>query len=239
MSNIEIIFFDVYGTIAGFDPPRDVIQRQAAAEFGFTLTKEGVDRGYKDADELMARQNAKSPVSYMNQDEKLRFFAEFECLVLRGDGVEVSTEVAGKIWEKMSKMRYGLALFPDVIPMLRNLKEKKYRAAVISNMPDKGADVQNHLGLDGYVDFTVTSGEVGVVKPAPGIFRRALEIAGVEAVNAVHIGDQIESDIVGAFEVGIYPMLMDRYGWYPHYTKCPRLTGMADIPNALRNLNKS
>ncbi|GIT17941.1 MAG: hypothetical protein CM1200mP39_07470 [Dehalococcoidia bacterium] len=39
MSVIKAAFFDIYGTLAGFDPPREDIQMRAAEKLGFILTK--------------------------------------------------------------------------------------------------------------------------------------------------------------------------------------------------------
>ncbi|SVB31460.1 uncharacterized protein METZ01_LOCUS184314, partial [marine metagenome] len=39
MSGIKAVFFDIYGTLAGFDPPREDIQMRAAEKLGFVLTK--------------------------------------------------------------------------------------------------------------------------------------------------------------------------------------------------------
>ena len=47
---VQAIFFDVYGTLAGFRPDRFEIQSEACSRFGMELTREGVLRGYALAD---------------------------------------------------------------------------------------------------------------------------------------------------------------------------------------------
>ena len=54
----QVIFFDVYGTLAAFDPPRELIQPTAASQFGMTLDRAGIDRGYAAADQFLAQQNS-------------------------------------------------------------------------------------------------------------------------------------------------------------------------------------
>ena len=49
-SHIRGVFFDLYGTLAGFNPSRFEIQSKAAADFDITLTEAGVLRGYAAAD---------------------------------------------------------------------------------------------------------------------------------------------------------------------------------------------
>ena len=51
---VQAIFFDVYGTLAGFRPDRFEIQSEACSRFGMELTREGVLRGYALADVFMS-----------------------------------------------------------------------------------------------------------------------------------------------------------------------------------------
>ena len=55
---------------------------------------------------------------------------------------------------------------------------------------------------------------VGVEKPDPEIFRIALRRAGVEAAEAVHVGDLYAVDVVGARRAGLEPVLLDPHGRY-------------------------
>ena len=68
------------------------------------------------------------------------------------------------------------------------------------------------LGLAPLLDGVVTSAEVGARKPDAAIFARALEIAGVRAEQAVHVGDSLEEDVAGARAAGIEPVLIRRDG---------------------------
>ena len=145
----EIIFFDVYGTLAGFDPPREQIQQRAAAQFGMELDREGIDRGYRDADQFMSEQNSSSPVRLMSPEERDQFFARYEQLVLAGAGQEVDLETASKIWIRVRSQEYGWALFDDVIPGFEKLKQAGLRIAALSNMPYSERRCATRLGLPG------------------------------------------------------------------------------------------
>jgi putative hydrolase of the HAD superfamily len=84
---------------------------------------------------------------------------------------------------------------------------------VITNGP---ADVQRAkielLGVSDLVDFSLISGELGVAKPDAAIFREALERAGVDAAEAIFIGDSVEHDMAGARAAGIPAVWMNRRG---------------------------
>lgn len=226
MTDLKAVFFDMYGTLAGFDPPREHIQAQAVKKFGFDVTKEGIDAGYHLADEFMTSQNAKLPVRSMSGDEQWAFFARFEQLVLQGAGHEVDLNAAGEIWAEVRRQEYRIALFPDVIGGLDQLREIGLIVGVISNMNTGSQQLCDDMGLTGHVDFAVTSGETGVEKPDRRIFEAALVKANVEAGQAAVVGDQLESDIFGAANAGLVPILMDRYNGHPNYVTHPRVTDM-------------
>ena len=226
MSEIRAVFFDLYGTLAGFDPPREVLQARAAAIFGFEVTKQGIDAGYHMADEFMTRQSASKPLRTLNGNEQWAFFSRFEQLVLQGAGHEVDLAAAGEVWAEVRKQEYRIALFPDVIDGLDRLRAHGLTVALISNMNTPGEKLCDEMGLAGHVDFATTSGETGYEKPDTRIFEAALSRAGVGADQAVHVGDQLESDIYGAENAGIRPVLIDRYNGHPDYEKHPRVTDM-------------
>ena len=73
---IKAVFFDLYGTLAGFSPSRYEIQSAACGQFGIELTEQGTLRGYGEADAFMTRQNATFPLRDMDEEEIYDFFKE-------------------------------------------------------------------------------------------------------------------------------------------------------------------
>ena len=230
---ITAVFFDLYNTLAGFRPSRYEIQSEALADFGISVTPEGILRGYYLADAFMSEQNATKPVRSLDRDEQRVFFAEYERRVLRGAGVEVSQEQAWQIWRRIRKIDYGLALFDDTIPALNACRQMGLTVGLISNMNQSGDELADSMGLLPYIDLSITSHEVGAEKPNPLIFERALERAGARPERAVHVGDQITSDIAGAVNAGINAVLLDRDGNHKGYTAQPRITGLEELPALL------
>ena len=231
-SMVRAVLFDVYGTIAGWSPSRFQLQKRACAAFGIgdAVTPEGIVKGYASADAFMAAENAARPLRLRDQQGRDEFFAEYERLVLKGCGIEVSLELASRIFKRLSEMPSKLAPFDDVVPAMIVLRERGLTLGLISNMNMSGADLLSDLGLAGHVDFAVTSGEIGVEKPNPLAFQTALERAGVGPDEALMVGDQPGSDIVGAANVGIASVLIDRDGNLPDYDACPRITTLEELP---------
>jgi FMN phosphatase YigB (HAD superfamily) len=63
------------------------------------------------------------------------------------------------------------------------------------------------LGLDRFLSATVFSSELGWRKPDARIFTAALQRLGVEAEEAVFVGDRLRDDIAGARAVGMRTVL--------------------------------
>ena len=234
---ITAVFFDLYNTLAGFRPSRYEIQSEALADFGITVTPEGILSGYNLADAFMSYQNATKPVRSLSRDENRVFFSEYERRVLRGAGVEVSQEQAWQIWRRIRKIDYGLALFDDTIPALTACRQMGLTVALISNMNQSGDQLADSMGLLHHVDFSITSQEVGAEKPDPLIFQHALQRAEARPEHAVHVGDQLTSDVGGAVNAGINAVLLDRDGNHRGYTEQPRITELAELPALLERIS--
>lgn len=89
----------------------------------------------------------------------------------------------------------GMKLRPWVMPLLKQLRERGIRVAIVTNMTlDWQLKKISRLGLAPWIDALVSSEEAGVEKPDPKIFRLALKKLGCSARNAVGLGDDPVSD---------------------------------------------
>lgn len=61
----------------------------------------------------------------------------------------------------------------------------------------------DHSPLAPYLTGLLISTEIGAPKPAPDMYYRALEMAGVQPHEALMIGDSLTSDIQGAINAGV------------------------------------
>jgi putative hydrolase of the HAD superfamily len=80
------------------------------------------------------------------------------------------------------------------------------RMGIISNRMYGGQSLVDDLayfGISHYFSSMVASGEIGQMKPHPMLFRKVLDDLGVEAAEAVMIGDDLRADIAGALAVGM------------------------------------
>jgi putative hydrolase of the HAD superfamily len=90
--------------------------------------------------------------------------------------------------------------------LLETLRGRGLRLGLVSNAFDPGWLLHRDLeqmGLAERLDFSVFSSEVGVRKPHPAIFERALEALGVEPEQSLFVGDRLYEDVRGAGELGM------------------------------------
>ena len=98
--------------------------------------------------------------------------------------------------------------YPDTVEVLAKLASQGVRTAVVSNIAFDLRPAFAAIGADRYITEFVLSFEVGAVKPDPQIFTTALQRLGVDAADAVMVGDSDEAD-GGARAVGCGFILVD------------------------------
>lgn len=95
-----------------------------------------------------------------------------------------------------------------VLKMLASLPQS-YKTAIITNGSARMQRAKlNAAGLHQAVGRVFISGELGVRKPEVGIFRRALDWAGVDPSEALMVGDDLFEDIHGAYWAGLRTCLV-------------------------------
>jgi len=90
------------------------------------------------------------------------------------------------------------------------------RVGIVSNnVLDEQQEKLRVCSLDQFVDELVVSGEVGVSKPDPIIFRVALDRLGVTPEETVMVGDSWTADVEGARAAGIRAIWFNPTGSAP------------------------
>ncbi|MEK7765630.1 MAG: HAD family hydrolase [bacterium] len=111
-------------------------------------------------------------------------------------------------------------LFPDSLPVLRTLRERGLKLAIVSNMPcgcpkePWEEEIARH-GIAEHLEAFVTCRDVGWRKPVRAIFDRAVADVGVPAARCLFVGDEPVWDVQGAREAGMEGVLVSRWGGAP------------------------
>jgi putative hydrolase of the HAD superfamily len=104
----------------------------------------------------------------------------------------------------MRELSRAVVFPPHHAPLLRALR-RRYQLAVVSNF-DYSPTARGILAREGIADLFETvlvSDEIGWRKPKPVIFETALARLGIDAADALFVGDRVDIDVVGAQGVGM------------------------------------
>ena len=213
--NIRAVAFDVNGTLVRIlaDDDEERIFR-AVAHF---LTYQGIDLHRHELRDLyfqiMKEQLRASPEKY----------PEFDAIGIWRSIIEdhrtdfTRTLPAGKLQQmplflaEMSRgiSRRRLGLYPYVREVLDILRER-YPLAIVTDAQSTNARGELHkVGLLGYFDPIIVSGDHGYRKPDRRLFQHALDGMGVAAGNTLYVGNDMYRDIYGAREAGLTTVMFD------------------------------
>jgi putative hydrolase of the HAD superfamily len=123
--------------------------------------------------------------------------------------------------------------FDDARPALEELRSRGLKLVAASNWDSSLPEVLERTGLAPLLDGVVSSAMAGATKPAPEVFRAALEIAGAPAEHALHVGDSLANDIAGARGMGMRAVLVAREGAGPGADGVPVIRALTELPGLL------
>ena len=115
--------------------------------------------------------------------------------------------LADEALDVILRERNRVVFYDDVRPALTRLRAR-YRLFALSN---GNADLQR-CGIGELFAGHVSASAAGAAKPDARIFARLLELAGVEPVQVLHIGDDPQADVVGATRAGMQAVWLNRDG---------------------------
>jgi putative hydrolase of the HAD superfamily len=213
--DIRAIAFDLNGTLIRIltEDGMDEIFR-AAAHF---LTYQGIELHRHEVRDLyfqiMKEQHRASPEEH----------PEFDAVgiwrsIIEGHLTDFTrTLPAGKLEQmplflaEMSRgiSRQRLGLYPHVREMLDVLRERYPLALVTDTQSAYPRGELHKVGLLGYFDPIIVSGDLGYRKPDRRLFQLALDAMHVAAQNALYVGNDMHRDIFGAREAGMTTVMFD------------------------------
>ncbi|MCU1462731.1 MAG: HAD-superfamily hydrolase, subfamily variant 3 [Acidimicrobiales bacterium] len=98
---------------------------------------------------------------------------------------------------------FTLLAYPEVEAVLTRLREAGIRVVVCSNWDWDLDRALATAGIDRLLDVVVTSARAGARKPHPRIYQTTLVAAGVDAADAIFVGDSWDCDVSGPLAAGL------------------------------------
>ena len=186
---IHGVFFDLDGTLYDRDEHLLRITRQQFAAFATDLKGIEIERFVDRVLELDAHGHGRTPDLYHVLVGELGCRAE---LGLRLDAHFRAT------------FHRSLSLSADTLSTLTVLRARGKKLGIITNGPVYWqSNKVDALRIREFFDTVVISAEEGIEKPHPEIFRRALARCGIDAADALFVGDHPVADIEGAQGAGL------------------------------------
>jgi HAD superfamily hydrolase (TIGR01662 family) len=103
-------------------------------------------------------------------------------------------------------------LYPDALRAIAALRERGHRIAIVANQPASRADELRAIGVE--AEVLAMSEQLGVAKPAPAFFARALELMGSpDPADVAYVGDRVDNDLLPAVAAGMRAVWIRRGPW--------------------------
>jgi putative hydrolase of the HAD superfamily len=225
MEKPSFVFFDIGLTL--LTPRGASAYRETLAELGFQVELTAIERAFHLEDKRFMREYpgvfgnpVYSPMPWFLGGVNYRL------------GVRTDLCAAAALWRARQQQGgpYWVPL-PGVREVLDALRGRGLGLGVISNWDSSARDLLASHGLAEYFDPIVISCEVGCEKPAPEIFRTALQRAGRRGEQCLYVGDNYYDDAVGCRRVGIRPVIVNRFGrlGIEEITDCDIITNLGEL----------
>lgn len=150
---------------------------------------------------------------------RLTFMAAIGAVIVRGENHQSVFDLVGRPdWERFYPdftSAYGgfreADLYPDAVPSLDALRNAGYRLAIFANQPARRTAELRALGIN--PDAIAMSDELGVHKPAPEFYARALEYMKADPGDVAYVGDRLDNDVRPSATAGMRPVYIRRGPW--------------------------
>ncbi|MEN8615361.1 HAD family hydrolase [Dehalogenimonas sp. THU2] len=230
---IQAVFFDLYQTLVGYDPPREEWESRMLDQFGIKAPPQAFTRAFIVADEYFYTENAKKPMSKRPAEEVTKVYFHHQSIVLKEGGITPAPDLVRSMLERWRDTKLKHVLFDDVLPALVELKRLNMALGLVSNVDKDITPLLDELGLSPFITTVVTSQETGFTKPHPEIFQEALRRAELPAENVLFVGDQYQIDVLGSTGAGMKGVLLDRGGFSDAPPECPRVRNLFQLTGML------
>ncbi len=219
MSSIRGAIFDLGNTLMFLDHEWEPVRRRGARDLVDFLAQGGIDVDpERFGEEYLEVRRA---LYERSLEEQVEYTSAYSLeLTLRQSGHhDVGDElIEAALHAFFSFEEERWTAYDRAEATLRELSERGYRLAVISNATDDPLiqRLVDRLGFRRWLDMAYTSAGVGLRKPHPGIFQKVLSQWDLSPSEVVMVGDTLRFDIAGAHQAGLKGVLA-AWDLYPDY----------------------
>ena len=201
-----MIFFDIDNTLTDFSSAEQSALNALYSRFKNTITID--QKKFRKYSRTASKNTYRRYITGQLSFEKQQTSAIKELFLL--SGFNLSDEKTEQISELYTKIfNENMFLFNDVITCLK--KFAKHNLGLISNGSEKQqTDKLKRAGILHYFSLIITSGALGIAKPDKRIFIYACEKAEKPPQQCWYIGNNFNTDITPAVNIGMNCLWIDR-----------------------------
>lgn len=200
-------------------PSKEELFIKAASSAGLKLDIEEVKIAYRIVDFHIKY----SSIKIKNAKERSYFYHDYNKHLCEALGISNYFIKLNPMLIQNFKRQREWTLIKDVKVVLKNLLKKDILLSIVANWDQQLSFQVKNLGIKKYFASVVASQEVGFEKPDTKIFEYALNTNSLctEKDCVLYIGNEYETDVIGARMAGLVPVLIDSNKYYP-YADCLR-----------------
>ncbi|MCF8721971.1 HAD-IA family hydrolase [Nitrospina gracilis] len=214
IQDFKAVFFDVGGTLLRVHPSVGDVYARHARPYGFDGEPDALNQAFRSHWKSMG--GMESLGTAKGPEVERGFWKELVRRVFEPYGLQRFDAYFDEIYD-VFRSDACWRVFEDVTEsgLLDRLQARGVVLGVISNWDSRLPEIIDNTGLGKYFQFVLASTVVGSAKPDIGIFQEALRLSGVQPHEACHIGDEVGTDVTGAQNAGVHPILIDRTNRFP------------------------
>jgi HAD superfamily hydrolase (TIGR01549 family) len=116
--------------------------------------------------------------------------------------------------EVLSSFRDRIRVFPDVVEVLKEFKNRGLRLIMVTNAQREFVDLElEKTGIGGYFEHVFSStSDFGLIKKNVCLYRKVCDICDVLTEEVIHVGDDPLFDFEVPKKLGITAFYLDRTG---------------------------
>ena len=206
----KAIFFDAAGTLFRVRGGVGQVYWELARPYGVKATPEIIEQAFQ---EVFLKTPplvfSRIQSNLLRHSEKAWWRTVVQEVFRRVGMIRNFEDYFEKVFRAFAGIR-GWELYPETRSVLRDLKKTGFVLGIISNFDSRILTVCTDLQIFQFLDSIHISSRTGSVKPDPQIFQKALQHHHLMPHEAVHVGDSVKDDVMGAQSAGLIPVYLNR-----------------------------
>lgn len=210
----KAVIFDLHYTLTRLNPSRGLVYRDVLKRYGLQCQPRKIKRAFNDVWDSYGNKRISAEHSRHHNEKKIeKWWLDFHHRMLtklgcndKNKSILINTHISNQFYTNPKMHR----VYADAKKILRILKMRKTKLALVTNGYKSTKKIIDGLGLKKYFNCIIISSAVGLSKPNPQIFRLVSKTFSLKPEEILCVGDNYPTDIIGAKRAGCGAAIIDR-----------------------------